>query len=147
MLAILACTTLFATPYTQKVEEIYIKYYCYARYGYNRGLSSEDAVAIAMFGAEAAARLQLANYIMKHNASVGVEWTENMERELKNARSLMNDEDRYNEYLASQQGRLTALLNRSLMKNTQKINLKHWINTEIVYRETLKYLSIAFVRL
>ena len=110
VLVLSTCATLFATPYTQKVEEICIKYYCYAKYGYNRGLSSEDALVIAMFGAEAAAKLQLANYIMKHNASVGVEWTENMERELKNARSLMNDEDRYNEYLASQQGRLTSLI-------------------------------------
>ena len=110
VLVLSTCATLFATPYTQKVEEICIKYYCYAKYGYNRGLSSEDAFVIAMFGAETAAKMQLANYIMQTNASVGVEWSENMERELKNARSLMNDEDRYNEYLASQQGRLTSLI-------------------------------------
>ena len=78
VLVLSTCATLFATPYTQKVEEICIKYYCYAKYGYNRGLSSEDAFVIAMFGAETAAKMQLANYIMQTNASVGVEWSENM---------------------------------------------------------------------
>lgn len=110
MLAFMACITVTATPYTNKCEEIFIKYYCYGKYGYNRGLTTEDAFAMAMFGAEASARLQLANYILKHNAQTGTQWLENMEKELKMARSLMNEDDYYNEYLNSQHGRLTSLI-------------------------------------
>jgi hypothetical protein len=110
MFALVSCTTLFASPYTNKVEEIYKKYYCYAKYGYNRGLSAEEELALAFMGPKNAALLALGNYAMSHDASLAAKWAKNMEDELEEARSLMNEDDVYNEFIATQRGQLTSLI-------------------------------------
>ncbi len=110
MFALVSCTILFASPYTKKVEEIYKKYYCYAKYGYYRGLSAEEELALAIMGPKNAALLALGNYAMSHDASLAAKWAKNMENELEDARSLMNEDDIYNEFIATQRGQLTNLV-------------------------------------
>ena len=78
------------TAYEKKVEDICIKYYCYGKYGYNGGLDMKDMLTISMFGAEAAARLVLVNYALEYDAQKGGLWLESLDRELENAKSLMN---------------------------------------------------------
>lgn len=106
MLAFVAFITVFAeqTPYEKKVGEIYTKYYCYGKYGYNRGLAMDDVVAIAMMGGpKSAAGLVLLSYMNK-DVQQATKWVEEMERELKAAESLMTEADFHKIFLESTYG-------------------------------------------
>jgi hypothetical protein len=94
------------TAYEKKVAEICTKYYCYGTYGYNRGLDTGDLFAIAMLGAEGAATIALMDYGTKYNLQQAEEWYECMRQELEAAKSLMTDEDRFEEWKKSEYGKM-----------------------------------------
>ena len=108
------CVMAEQTAYEKKVEEICIKYYCYGKYGYNGGLDMEDIFAMGMYGAEPAARLALLNYTLEYDARQGKEWTNNMERELESAKSLMTDVDFHKIFLKTTCGQAMMVVKEQL---------------------------------
>ena len=120
MLVIVASTSALATPYEKKIKEICIKYYCYGKYGYNGGLDMGDMMTLGVYGYKEAATLMLLQYTMQHDARQGGLWTKSFERELKEAESLMTEEDFYKIFLESTYGKALTVVKEQFDKKFVK---------------------------
>lgn len=82
------------SAYQKKCTEIYVKYYSIFTYGRVQKLSTEESLAMAMYGAEVFAYGAIMEAVYK-NPQSAKNTLKKMEAELKQAESLMTSEERY----------------------------------------------------
>ena len=138
--ALISTISIFAneTPYEKKVRTICEKYYAYATYGFNVELSESERMQFALLGFEYPVYQALYEYAMKVNAQQAVTWSENFEKELDDAKSLMNEDDRYKIFMKSSYGKSMLYIKSILDEKYRKDEFETQKEYEIRVKDTIR---------
>ena len=138
--ALISTISIFAneTPYEKKVRTICEKYYAYATYGFNVELSESERMQFALFGFEYPVYQALYEYAMKVNAQQAVIWSENFEKELDDAKSLMNEDDRYKIFMTSSYGKSMLYIKSILDEKYRKDDFETQKEYEIRVKDAIR---------
>ena len=113
--------SLFAeTAYEKKVNEIKMEYFLFFKNGYYTAATMEDYYLISMLGGvDGALAMALVDYGLKYPDQMKI-MADRMNKELEQAKSLMSEEDRINEWKKSDYGKMVSLIENNYSAKFRK---------------------------
>lgn len=113
--------SLFAeTAYEKKVNEIKMEYFLFFKNGFYSAATMEDYYLISMLGGvDGALAMAQLDYGLKYPDQMKM-MTDRMNKELEQAKSLMSEEDRINEWKKSDYGKMVSWIEKSYSANFTK---------------------------
>ena len=113
--------SLFAeTAYEKKVNEIKMEYFLFFKNGFYSAATMEDYYLISMLGGvDGALAMAQLDYGLKYPDQMKM-MTDRMNKELEQAKSLMSEEDRINEWKKSDYGKMVSLIENNYSAKFRK---------------------------
>ena len=114
MMLCVSVLSLFAeTAYEKKVHEIKMEYFLFFKNGFYSAATMEDYYLISMLGGvDGALAMAQLDYGLKYPDQMKM-MTDRMNKELEQAKSLMSEEDRINEWKKSDYGKMVSWIEKS----------------------------------